>query len=262
MRLRARRPPIDFWKSRIVPIVGDPDATVLNCKRCEPCVGNTGSANIRPETNAREERPMPRSWAHDLTMRLVEQTIAKSESLADGTWLPEDARIGCNARHRAQRQRRNPELDVAQNDPVEPRLADRMAARIGSKRVNQHVDIRKDHWSRPAASRSSSSCNAAELSRSIPGISPPLAELTGGRTGFLRAAGPSSPRTLRKPSSIRAVSERPSASAFFLARRTRSSGNRTVVLICHDISTVTAMCQARAPPSASGPQPPCQAIRR
>ena len=235
MRLRARHPPIEFWKPRIVTIVGDPDATVLNCKRCEPCLGNTGSANIRPETNAHEDRPMPRSWAHDLTMRLFEQTIAKSESLADGTWLPEDARIGCNARHRAQRQRRNPKLGVPQNDPVEPRLADRIAARIGSKRVDQHVDVRKGHWSRPAASRSSSSCNAAESSRSIPGVRPPLAELTGGRTRFLRAASPSSPRTLRKPSSMRAVSDRRSARACRLARLTRSSGNRTVVLcICHD----------------------------
>ncbi len=174
MRLQGRLPAVEFWKPRVVPIVGDPDATVLNCKRCEPCVGNTGPTNIRPETNACEDRPMPRSRAHDLTMRLFEQTIAKCESLADGTWLPEDARIGCNARHRAQRQRRNPELGVPQNDPVEPRLADRMAAEIGSKRVNQHVDVRKGHWSRPAASRSSNSCNAAKSSRSIPGIRPPL----------------------------------------------------------------------------------------
>ena len=143
MRLQGRLPAVEFWKPRVVPIVGDPDATVLNCKRCGPCVGNTGPTNIRPETNACEDRPMPRSRAHDLTMRLFEQTIAKCESLADGTWLPEDARIGCNARHRAQRQRRNPELGVPQNDPVEPRLADRMAARIGSKRVNQHVDVQE-----------------------------------------------------------------------------------------------------------------------
>ena len=84
-----------------------------------------------------------------------------------------------------------------------------MAVGIGSKRIDQHVGIRKGQRSRPAAPRSSSSCNAAESSRSIPGIRPPFAELTGGRARFLRAAGPASSRTLRKPSSIRAVNERP-----------------------------------------------------
>jgi hypothetical protein len=242
---QRRLSPIKFRKPRIVAIVGDPDAAVLDCKRGEPRVRNARSANIRIETDAGEDRPMPGSWAHGLAMRLSEQVIAKSESLGHGTRLPEDARIRYDARQRAQRQRRNSEVGVPQNDAVEPRLADRMAAGVGSKCVDQYVDIRKDHRNRPAAPRSSSSCNAAESSRSIPGMRPPLAELTGGRTGFFPAARAGSSRTLRKPSSISAVSERPCASAFLLARRTRSSGKRTVVrsVICHDIYHNASICQ-------------------
>ena len=230
MRLRARHPPIEFWKPRIVPIVGDPDATVLNCKRCEPCLGNTGPANIRPETNAHEDRPMPRSWAHDLTMRLFEQTIAKSESLADGTWLPEDARIGCNARHRAQRQRRNPKLGVPQNDPVEPRLADRMAARIGSKRVDQHVDVRKGHWS------SSGRVQIFQLLQRRRVVEIDSRRQAAPRRAHRREdALPSSGRPELTEDLAQTVldesGERTSLrQSFSLARLTRSSGNRTVVL--------------------------------
>src|SRR5712691_213400 len=73
--------------------------------------------------------------------------------------------------------------------------------------------------------------------RSIPGISPPAALLTRGRTRFFLAAFLGSVTTIRNPSSIRDVSVRPSAAALRLARLSRSSGRRTVVrsLICQDI---------------------------
>src|SRR5271155_2858849 len=70
------------------------------------------------------------------------------------------------------------------------------------------------------------------------GIRPPFAALTRGKvlaTGFAVCL---SSITRRNPSSINAVSERPSSAALRLALRIRSVGRRTVVrsTICHDIS--------------------------
>lgn len=210
---------------------------MLDRQRREPCVGDARPADPRFEADSRENRPVTRTGAHRLAMRLSEQIVAERENLLDRAGLSEYARIGRNPRHRAQRQGRHAKAPVPKDDPVEPAFADRVARRIGAKRVDQHIDVRQDHGRRPAASRSSISSSAAESSRLTPGLSPPVAELTGGGTRLVRAAGARSARTRRRPSSIRAVSERPSASALRLARLTRSSGRRTVVLsvICHDI---------------------------
>src|SRR5580704_2271232 len=145
-----------------------------------------------------------------------EQIVAKSENLLERTRLFKDTRIGRDPRHGAQRQWRQAELRVSQDNLVEPWFANKVARGIGSKSVDQHIDVRQDHRFRPAASRSSISCNAAVSWRSTPGISPPVALLTGGRTRFGPAAGVRSARTRRSPSWIKAVRERPSASAFRL----------------------------------------------
>ncbi len=210
---------------------------MLDRQRRKPCVRDARPADPRFDADSRENRPVTRAGAHRLAMRLSEQIVAERENLLDRAGLSEYARIGRNPCDRAQRQRRHSKAPVPKDDGVEPGFADGVARRIGSKGVDQHIDVRQDHRRRPAASRSSISSNAAESSRLTPGLNPPVAELTGGRTRLVRAAGARSARTRRRPSSIRAVSERPSASAFRRARLTRSSGRRTVVLsvICHDI---------------------------
>ena len=70
-----------------------------------------------------------------------------------------------------------------------------------------------------------------------PGIGPPVALLTRGRTRLSRARFLFSVTTNRRPSSIKEVSVRPSAAALRLAQLRRSSGSRTVVrsVICHEI---------------------------
>ena len=106
-------------------------------------------------------------------------------------------------------------------------------------------------WPEGASRKSSRSCNAALSSRSIPGIRPPLAELTGGRTRGAPRTPEVSLTTRRSPSSMRAVSEHPWAAALRLARAMSSSGSRIVVLaICNSPSL-------RAPVSNSFFMPLC-----
>jgi hypothetical protein len=152
--------------------------------------------------------------------------------------MPKDPRIGRDSRHSAQNKRRQAEANFAHNDAFEPRPAQCMARRVSAEGVNQYVDVGQDHRSRCAVSTSSMACSEALSSRSMPGIRPPCARLTGGKTRCVTAEGRSF-TTRRRPSSMRAVNERPSANALRLARRIRSSGRRTVVrsVICHDISS-------------------------
>jgi hypothetical protein len=59
---------------------------------------------------------------------------------------------------------------------------------------------------------------------SMPGKRPPVALLVRGRPRLEIGIAGRSARTFLNPSSINEVNVRPSASAFFLARRKRSSG--------------------------------------
>jgi len=70
-----------------------------------------------------------------------------------------------------------------------------------------------------------------------PGIGPPVALLTRGRTRLSRARFLFSVTTNRRPSSIKEVRVRPSVAALRLAQLRRSCGSLTVVrpLICHEI---------------------------
>jgi hypothetical protein len=114
-----------------------------------------------------------------------------------------------------------------------------MIFRVGPKRVDQDVDIRKDQG-RPSI-RSSRS---ALLSRSTPGQVPPPARLTGndtgGRSGLLIGRRKASLR----PCSIRAVRVIPRAAASRRARSSRAWSRRTVVLICRNIHYDMSVCQS------------------
>src|SRR5665213_1545815 len=84
------------------------------------------------------------------------------------------------------------------------------------------------------------SWSAAELEISIPGNAPPVAVLTRGRMRLALAFFGFSSTTSRRPSSIREVSVRRSATALRFARTSSSRGNLTVVrsIICIDISSI------------------------
>jgi hypothetical protein len=219
---------------------------MLDRERREPGVRNAGPADSRFEANSRKNRPMPPAWLDGLTMRLTEQVVAKTEDLFDRAGMREHSGIGGYPNYRAQHRRRNTEPGIASHNPIEPRLTNLMIGRILAERMNEHVDIGQNHRSGRASSRSSISCKAAESLTSTPGIKPPVATLTRGKLRTADFSCGSSLTTRRRPSSIMAVRESPSAAALSLARRTRSSGRRTVVLsdICHDISGLRAICQS------------------
>src|SRR5665213_2387927 len=115
--------------------------------------------------------------------------------------------------------------------------------------VNEDADVRQDHLKpflkRSAYSRSSIPWISEYFVISAPGNSPPVALLTGigprSRLGFSFFAV----TTCRRPSSMSAVSVRPSSAALRLASRINAEGKRTVVrwIICQDISTHMSVCQ-------------------
>src|SRR6516165_488097 len=107
-----------------------------------------------------------------------------------------------------------------------------MMGALWLKGLNQHIYVRKDH--RPSMMSSS----AALQVRSTPGSVPPDPLKIGSAILVRRRAAFGSASTTFKPSSISEVSVCPFSAALFLARRSKSSDNRTVVLICLDISTV------------------------
>src|SRR5262245_61154005 len=104
-----------------------------------------------------------------------------------------------------------------------------MIAGIRSEGVNQNIDIRENHRFSIRSSRS------LDRFRSTPGSVPPDALEIGNFTRVRLAAFESASTTF-SPSSISEVKVRPSSAAFFLARRSKSSGSRIVVLICQRIS--------------------------
>ena len=212
---------------------------MLDSESGEPCVRNLRSRDICVTAQSLKNCPMPLSWLHDLAKRLLEEVVAVGEGFSEGARLTEGPWLLCrDPDDRAQRQRRYAKSRVSTDHIVEPGFANRMMRGIAAERVNQHVHVWQDHRSRFTYSRSSSSCSAAELFRSIPGRNPPVAVLTGGRTRLALGADDCSSTTRRNPSSRSEVRDRPSCAAFRLARRMSSSGRRTVVrsVICHDIS--------------------------
>ena len=248
MALSNRRlPPTQSAKLGKVAVIRDPNAGMFNGERRKPSVRNLRASNLRFAAQSLENRPMPLTRLDDLAMRLTQQIIAKGENTLDWTGMKVGARIGRNPHHRAQHQRGKAEPGLVANNAVEPRLAYRVARRVRTECMDQYVDVGEDQGNRRTYARSSISCKADESSMSTPGSKPPVAVQTGGSTRSAGSAVRLSLTTRRKPSSISAVSERPSAAALRLARKMRSAGSRTVVrsIICHDIRPTRGYVKGR-----------------
>jgi hypothetical protein len=118
----------------------------------------------------------------DAAVGLTEKIIAIGEDLIESARLLEDLWIGHYSGYRAQNERGDAELRISCDDPVKPRLADRMLDAVLAKSVDEHIDIGKDQLRRPTDSKSSMSCSEAASLRSIPGFKPPVDVLTLGIT--------------------------------------------------------------------------------
>ena len=171
---------------------------------------------------------MLRSGLDENTMRLGHNCFAKSDHLVESAGLGENSVVGCNANDPAQDLGRNAVARVTVDNSVQPTSTKIVVTGIGSKRVNENIDIRKDHRSSIRPSRS------LDRFRSMPGSVPPEALEIGNRTRA-RLAGFDSTSTVFKPSSTNEVRVRPCSAAFFLALRNKSSESRIVVLICQRI---------------------------
>jgi len=161
-------------------------------------------------------------------MRLRNQTLAELNYFRDCAWLCEHPRMSCNSYHPAQYLRCHPISGFPIENLNQPAPAKSVVTGICTERVHKHVYVGQDHSSRIWSSRS------LDRLRSIPGRIPPEAVETGNRTGSRRGVRASA-RTAFSPSSMRDVNVRPSAMAFFFARRSKSGDRRTVVLIFQTI---------------------------
>src|SRR5208283_3548186 len=129
--------------------------------------------------------------SHDLAIRLAQQIVAKGEGLFDGAWLPEDAWIVAVRAARSQ--------CVTFDNLVEPRLA--TSWRAESRETNTLTSARITGAAWPSLGRVHVVHflqRGALSSNSIPGIRPPVADLTRGRTRSARPVGERSLRTFRK----------------------------------------------------------------
>jgi len=235
-----RYAPLQSGEACKVTIKRDPLTAPFDGKSRKPGVGDTWSARFRLKAEMLENLPMPFTGLDKLTVRLAKQAIAELECLLSGARHSVCTRVGGHANYSAQHKRRYSEAGIARYDASEPPTAERMLGDVLAKRIDEDIYVRQDHLNRfirSMYSRSSISCNAENEVRSMPGIGPPVALLTGGN---VRGALPTfffSATTILSPSSMSAVSVRPSAFALRLARSSKALGSRTVVrsAICQDI---------------------------
>lgn len=228
--LQRRLSPIQTRKTREIPVVGNPRATVFNGERREPGVCHPRSPCPRLGADSLEYRPVPLTRRDDLRVASAKKPVAKREGFVERGRLRADPRVGRNSNKGAECERRNAVAASIKHHTFEPRLTDAVLGRIWPERVDQDIDVGEDQEERRSDAISSNSSRRFKSSQLSPGVRPPLAELTGSGVRSSGGEGERSLTTRRRPSSMRDVSERPSEAALCLARMTRSAGRRTVVL--------------------------------
>jgi len=173
---------------------------------------------------------MARSRLNDLTVGLRQQHGHERHDIRKTTGTREDTRMSGHPNHRGQYLRRHPISRVRIQHVFQPTAARRVFRQIGPKGVQQHIDIRQNHWRFSIASR------RAELSfRSTPGSVPPLFLETGKEMRFLRRGERDCLRICRRPCSSNAVKVSWRRAASCRACSSSALSSRTVVLICLDI---------------------------
>jgi len=225
----------------IIAIKSDPFAAPFDRERREPGIRDARPPDIGLDTEASEDVPVALARLDNLAVGLPEKIFAEPERFVDRARHPESARVGGDPHQRAQHQRRYSETRITRYHCGQPGAADPVLRNVPAKGVNQDIHIGQDHLRfliRRMYSKSSISWIFDRSVSSTPGIGPPVALLTRGRTRLALVCFCFSVKIDRSPSSIRDVRVRPSAAALRLARLRRSSGSRTVVrsVICHDIS--------------------------
>jgi hypothetical protein len=264
--------PLQVRETGEIAVVRDPFAAPLARECGEPGIGDARSSRVSLDAQSFEDLPMTLARLHDLAIWVRKEIIAKPERFRRSARGQIDARVGSDPNHGAEGKWGQTESSIAGQNRHQPRTANRVPRRIRPKSINQGIYVRQDHskgFMRSTYSRSSASSSEDEASKSTPGITPPLASLTGGSL-CVDGLGRLFPTITRlRPSSISAVSVRPSAAALRLARRKSSSGSRTVVpsltcltcalpMVCQYVIGLRLICGPTTPPAPRSRRRQCR----
>ena len=202
-------PPVQSRETRVVAIKGDPATATLDGQGSEPSVGDARPPCSCRNAQPREDRPMPLAGLHDFAVRLVQKVVTVGQGFADLTRMFEDPGIGHDPHHRTLR-------------AVTRRTARRQGSTCPARACRWHAlpcqfeKRRSAHWRRSVSlePRNPFKVLRLVLGGGLAQIDP---QALGGRlTAEDRVrfrSGTPTFTTRRNPSSIKAVSERPSEAA-------------------------------------------------
>ena len=181
----------------------------------------------------REDGPVTRARLNDLTLRLLDENLAKFQGVVKPARSGEDRRVRADAYQGTQNLLRHSVSRIAIDRSIEPLSVLAVALSIIAECIDKDVDVRQYHRRPSILSR-----RAPESLRLTPGATPPPARETGSFTRLRRVRDWELANTSRKPCSIMEVSVSPRFWASRFTCRRKFSSSRTVVLICLDISTL------------------------
>jgi hypothetical protein len=180
-------------KPRIVSVERNPLGAGFDRERCIPGIWHQISRGVRFPTKSRKDRPMPWPRFDEHTVGRFHQHLAKSNAFGKAARSDEYFWVGYDADYPAQHLPGNTVARVSMDNRVQPTPAKGVLARIGPKRMNKNIDVRKDQRFDIRSSRS------LERFRSTPGKVPPDTFETG-RRKRARGAERGSARTAFSPS--------------------------------------------------------------
>ncbi len=156
--------PAEAGESGEIPIRRDPLASVLDCKRGEPGIGNEIPLGTRFIAKSPEDRPMPWTRPNRDPIGASPEGIREFESFKRWTRGIPHSRMSDDAQKSADNEITQPEGRLAVYDFIEPVTVSRVVGCIFPKGVHEDVDIGENH--RRSFIKSS---KAAESSMSTPG---------------------------------------------------------------------------------------------
>src|SRR5215472_8639084 len=144
--LCPRHPPRQSRESGKIAIESDPLTPPFDRQRREPGVGHAHAGGLGLDAETLEDVPMALAGLDNLAVRLTDKVVAEPEGLGDRARHLERPRIGGDPDQRAQHRGRDAETRVALDHVGQPASGNRVLRHVLAKRIDQHVDVRQNHF--------------------------------------------------------------------------------------------------------------------